>query len=285
MRPPRLGLGRSRRRRSYRPSPGGSIAACTAIVRSGTPDGTLVPPFTGRLHCGGKRWPGAESTPHLVPPFTGRLHCGVDIPLQTFSVDTDSYRPSPGGSIAARMFGSTLRHLGRLVPPFTGRLHCGHRRRAVVRHSGRTRTALHRAAPLRRRPVYDAGCPDGPSYRPSPGGSIAASEQPGRGRWSRPLVPPFTGRLHCGSSHPPGTRTRGRPRLVPPFTGRLHCGCGAGGSSSGAELLVPPFTGRLHCGRRHGAEPSCFCALAPPFTERLNCNDFWRRRGPQACCA
>ena len=86
-----------------------------------------------------------------------------------------SYRPSPGGSIAARSSSPVWTGCSQLVPPFTGRLHCG---AEFTRKHGRppSRTALHRAAPLRRRGAREVRC-------------------------RHLLVPPFTGRLHCGQSN------------------------------------------------------------------------------------
>ena len=85
----------------------------------------LVPPFTGRLHCGLRRYGRAVEADLLVPPFTGRLHCGADDLLDGLERTDDSYRPSPGGSIAAPVRDGSGIGRAYLVPPFTGRLHCG----------------------------------------------------------------------------------------------------------------------------------------------------------------
>ena len=276
-------------RLSYRPSPGGSIAAATS--RAAGRQARLVPPFTGRLHCGRRRPVTPGSCSRLVPPFTGRLHCGQSAKMPYCHSSGGSYRPSPGGSIAASTaVPSHSATRPRLVPPFTGRLHCG--------------------------PVLaDCGSAARRSYRPSPGGSIAASRGAGRSGTGCILVPPFTGRLHCGVL----VAGFGRSQLwlVPPFTGRLHCGViddsgtvvptrnsyrpspggsiaasrrhvglsgsmssyrpSPGGSIAAIALhmsvtrggLVPPFTGRLHCGGDVTGVHHAVHELVPPFTGRL----------------
>ena len=256
-------------------------------------DGTLlVPPFTGRLHCGGEVAAALGTTrAELVPPFTGRLHCGRPR-RHTRDYTELSYRPSPGGSIAAG-------------PPHPGHV-LGF---GSYRPSPGGSIAARNPAPGRRRSVA--------SYRPSPGGSIAAARRRRRRRPASPLVPPFTGRLHCGeqtlrapdrtlrsyrpspggsiaaavplasaaSTLTPRTalhraaplrlllvgRPDSPPALVPPFTGRLHCGAGSSWKKAMEVLLVPPFTGRLHCGLRIEAYFTDRRYLVPPFTGRLHC--------------
>ena len=110
----------------------------------------LVPPFTGRLHCGRPSHP----VTHTVATRTA-LHRAAPLRpglpgIQRALVGARSYRPSPGGSIAAS---------GDGTPGLTRT----------------TRTALHRAAPLRLHRDLGIDLPNNTSYRPSPGGSIAAT--------------------------------------------------------------------------------------------------------------
>ena len=95
-----------------------------------------------------------------------------------------------------------------------------------------------------------------PSFRPSAGGIIAATDQPACRRAL--VVPPVRGRHHCGSVVP--DRSWILSAVVPPVRGRHHCGDVSHRRVGSRGHVVPPVRGRHHCGRcsgRTGHRPAC----------------------------
>ena len=167
----------------------------------------------------------APAKPSVLPPFTGGLHCGRRRQRRHGPARCRCSRRSPAGSIAALDTAACRRPPERVLPPFTGGLHCGSPRR-TERRSGR-RSVL---------PPFTGGLhcgerdPASPGAmavrcsRRSPAGSIAAAARditalPARAgapavhrraplrhvgdghgsAWHWPVLPPFTGGLHCGA--------------------------------------------------------------------------------------
>ena len=129
--------------------------------------------------------------------------------------------------------------------------------------------AVHRRAPLRHYTADTSTC-GRPVLPPFTGGLHCGTSVPVLRRRDR-LLPPFTGGLHCGPSRR-GAVQRQIVRLLPPFTGGLHCGSAVQWTvACRKRLLLPPFTGGLHCGEGSATRSDRCGRLLPPFTGGLHC--------------
>ena len=167
---------------SSRRSAAGSIAA---TQWAGRPPGdrSVIPSFSGGLHCGTSPGDGLQAVLAGHPVVQRRA------PL----------RPPRRGDHAAG---------DEVIPSFSGGLHCGapsERSSPVVgTWSSRRSAAGSIAATCRRR---SARCGRQRSSRRSAAGSIAAPDRQDRCVAGQPVIPSFSGGLHCGS--PVGRRCGG----------------------------------------------------------------------------
>ena len=284
---------------SRRPAPHGRAPLRPVTLDAGGRHADLVvPPLTGGLRCGlltqagwGGPYP-SRPAPHgraplrdktravlpglpvrVVPPLTGGLRCGPPVrrgPPQP----SRSSRPSRAGSVAAGTWPGWRRRCRQSSRPSRAGSVAATSPPAAARCCPR-RPAPHGRAPLRRgRPRRPpAGRPA--SSRPSRAGSVAAS----RAGWSpppgRPVVPPLTGGLRCGTDYGPAVGPANPGRPAPHGRAPLRPLVFRAGGARGE--VVPPLTGGLRCGGiaqalGHGtaesSRPSRAGSVAAPMSAR-----------------
>ena len=278
----------------FRPSAGGSIAARPTWSRSTCPPTPVsAPPRAAPLR---------PAEPHpdlqrvqLFPPLRGRLHCGNGYPKYELSTMATCYRPSAGGSIAARRRSAPSGRACPLFPPLRGRLHCGCSAIPCPNWSTSLFPPLRGPAPLRRpdvQPAQELVRPVSAPPRAAPLRHVVRRTEVDAGGG---LFPPLRGRLHCGTAElviawqdpatiPPSPRaaplrlgrrpaTDGRQQPIPPSPRAaplrpLHPVAFA----ALVEDLFRPLRGRLHCGEDIAfLRGTGVCELFPPLRGRLHC--------------